>query len=115
MKIGITEYIDCAHYLPGHDKCGQLHGHTYKVEIMVEGDAGGGMVVDFSDLRAQARQVLQGYDHRSLNDLMDFPSVENICARLANDLGRALRFPFSVRVWEGQGKWAEATGGPQRA
>ena len=115
MKIGITEYIDCAHYLPGHDKCGQLHGHTYKVEITVEGDAGGGMVVDFSDLRAQARQVLQRYDHRSLNDLMDFPSVENICARLANDLGRALQFPFSVRVWEGQGKWAEAAGGPALA
>jgi 6-pyruvoyl-tetrahydropterin synthase len=29
MRPGITEYIDCAHFLPGHPKCGQIHGHTY--------------------------------------------------------------------------------------
>jgi len=28
MRLGITEYIDCAHFLPGHPKCGQIHGHT---------------------------------------------------------------------------------------
>ena len=38
MRLGITEYIDCAHFLPGHPKCGQVHGHTYKVEVVIEGE-----------------------------------------------------------------------------
>ena len=37
MRLGITEYIDCAHFLPGHPKCGQVHGHTYRVDVTSEG------------------------------------------------------------------------------
>ena len=107
MRLGISEYIDCAHLLPGHAKCGQIHGHTYKVEIVIEGEASGGMVVDFSDLKAQARSVLQKYDHRNWNDFLEFPSVENICELLSRQLKEKLRFPLTVRVWEGHGKWAE--------
>ena len=38
MKLGVIDYIDCAHYIPGHDKCGSLHGHTYKIEVVIEGE-----------------------------------------------------------------------------
>ena len=107
MRIGITEYMDCAHFLPDHTKCGRLHGHTYKVEVVIEGDKSGGMVVDFSDLKAETRKVLQEYDHRSWNDVLDYPSVENICELLARQLKQRLDFPFVIRVWEGHGKWAE--------
>ena len=41
MKLGITEYIDCAHYLPSHDKCGRLHGHTYTMDVIIEGEKKG--------------------------------------------------------------------------
>ncbi|TDI89346.1 MAG: 6-carboxytetrahydropterin synthase QueD, partial [Caldithrix sp.] len=47
MKLGTTHYIDCAHFLPGHPKCGQLHGHTYKVEVVIEGENKDGMIIDF--------------------------------------------------------------------
>ena len=107
MRLGITDYMDCAHFLPGHAKCGSLHGHTYKVEVIVEGEAKSGMVIDFADLKDQVRKVLGVYDHRALNDVLDYPSVENICERLGSDLKERLGFPFIVRVWEGQGKWAE--------
>lgn len=107
MKLGITEFIDCAHFLPGHEKCGQLHGHTYKVEVIIEGDHAGGMVIDFNDLKLQTRQVLNQYDHRNWNDVLEFPSVENICELLARQLRERLRFPVVIRVWEGSGKWAE--------
>jgi 6-pyruvoyltetrahydropterin/6-carboxytetrahydropterin synthase len=107
MRLGITEYIDCAHFLPGHAKCGQLHGHTYKVEIAVEGEPKDGMVVDFGDLKGEVRAVLGRYDHRSWNAVLDFPSVENICALLHREIGERLRFPFVLRIWEGNGKWAE--------
>jgi 6-pyruvoyltetrahydropterin/6-carboxytetrahydropterin synthase len=107
MRLGITEFVDCAHFLPGHEKCGQIHGHTYKVEVIIEGEAKGGMVVDFAELRAETRQVLSRYDHRNWNDFLDFPSVENICELLRRQLEDRIRFPFVIRVWEGHGKWAE--------
>jgi 6-pyruvoyltetrahydropterin/6-carboxytetrahydropterin synthase len=107
MRLGVTEHIDCAHLLPGHAKCGQLHGHTYTIEVVIEGEKSGGMVLDFAELRAAIRGVLQRYDHRNWNDVLEFPSVENICELLARELREALSFPFSVRVYEGHGKWAE--------
>ena len=103
----MSEYVDCAHFLPGHPKCGTLHGHTYKVEIAVEGQVKSGMVIDFADLKDALRSVLAHYDHRSWNDFLEYPSVENICELLRTKLTDRLVFPFTLRVWEGEGKWAE--------
>jgi 6-pyruvoyltetrahydropterin/6-carboxytetrahydropterin synthase len=107
MKLGITEHIDCAHHLPGHAKCGQPHGHTYRVDVSIEGDHRGGMIIDFNDLKAQTRQVLAQYDHKNWNDVLPFPTVENICELLSNKLKERIAFPLVIRVWEGTGKWAE--------
>jgi 6-pyruvoyltetrahydropterin/6-carboxytetrahydropterin synthase len=107
MKLGVTEYVDCAHFLPNHPKCGPLHGHTYKVELVVEGQPKEGMIIDFADLKQSLREVLGHYDHRSWNDFLEYPSVENICELLGEKLKQRLSFPFRLRVWEGQGKWAE--------
>jgi 6-pyruvoyltetrahydropterin/6-carboxytetrahydropterin synthase len=107
MKLGVIEYIDCAHYLPGHSKCGTLHGHTYRVELVVEGENKTGMIIDFGDLKGLLRTTLGMYDHRCFNDFLEYPSVENICMMIHGKLSETLRFPYSVRVWEGKGKWAE--------
>ncbi len=107
MKIGITEYIDCAHYLPEHDRCNRLHGHTYKVEVTISGDKHAGMVMDFAELRKTVGACLAEFDHHSWNDFLDYPSVENICELLAARLHASLRRPLVVRIWEGEGKWAE--------
>jgi 6-pyruvoyltetrahydropterin/6-carboxytetrahydropterin synthase len=113
MRLGVTDHIDCAHLLAGHPKCGQLHGHTYRIELTVEGEAHGGRLLDFADLKAQLRGVLARYDHRHWNDFMEYPTVENICERLAGEIASVLAFPFTVRVHEGHAKWAE-TGRPAR-
>lgn len=107
MRLGIREHVDCAHFLPGHPKCGQLHGHTYRVEVTIEGEPAQGMVMDFADLKQVVRGVLSRYDHRSWNEFLAYPSVENICERLAGDLRERLAHPFAIRVHEGFGKWAE--------
>jgi 6-pyruvoyltetrahydropterin/6-carboxytetrahydropterin synthase len=107
MRLGIREHIDCAHFLPGHARCGQLHGHTYRVEIVIVGEPKDGMLMDFADLKQEVRAVLARYDHRSWNEFLDYPSVENICERLAGDLRERLAFAFTIRVYEGFGKWAE--------
>jgi 6-pyruvoyltetrahydropterin/6-carboxytetrahydropterin synthase len=107
MRLGVTDHIDCAHLLPGHPKCGQLHGHTYRVEVVVEGELANGMVLDFAELKARLRGILGRYDHRHWNDFMEYPTVENICERLAGEIAAAISFPFTVRVYEGHAKWAE--------
>lgn len=112
MKLGIVEHIDCAHRLPGHERCGSVHGHTYKIELVIEGQVKGGMVVDFTDLRKILRAALDRYDHQSLNDFLAYPSVENVCQMIGEELSRTLTFPFSLRVWEGKGKWAELSASP---
>ena len=94
MRLGVTDYIDCAHLLAGHAKCGQLHGHTYRVELVVEGEMQDGMVLDFADLKAQIRGVLARYDHRHWNDFMDYPTVENICERLATEIAAVRHVPL---------------------
>ena len=109
MKLGITEYIDCAHFLPSHDKCGRLHGHTYTIDVIIEGEKKGGMVVDFADLKRTVNNILSEYDHRSLNDFLEYPSVENICELIAKRISTTLPYTFTLRVWEGHGKYAELT------
>ncbi len=107
MKLGVIDHIDCAHFLPGHPKCGTLHGHTYKLELVVEGAVKTGMVIDFADLKRELRAVTAEFDHRSWNDFLEYPSVENICDLLNKRLRDKLPFQFTLRVWEGNGKWAE--------
>ena len=103
----MVDHIDCAHFLPGHPKCGTPHGHTYKVEFVVEGTLRSGMIMDFADLKQALHQVLARYDHKSWNDFLEYPSVENICELLHAELRAALSLSCTLRVWEGEGKWAE--------
>jgi 6-pyruvoyltetrahydropterin/6-carboxytetrahydropterin synthase len=114
MRLGVTDHIDCAHLLPGHPKCGRLHGHTYRVEVAVEGGLREGMVLDFSELKGRIRDVLSRYDHRDWNEFMGYPTVENICDRLADEIAERLPLPFTIRVFEGHAKWAETVRGDRR-
>lgn len=36
MKLGVEEYIDSAHYLPGHESCGIVHGHTIRWKLSLK-------------------------------------------------------------------------------
>lgn len=107
MKLGIAEHIDCAHHLPGHPKCGQPHGHTYKVELILEGEPKDGMIIDFAEAKARLRDVLRRYDHQDLNQFLERPTVENLCLTLHAALEKVLAQRLVVRVWEGDGKWVE--------
>jgi 6-pyruvoyltetrahydropterin/6-carboxytetrahydropterin synthase len=108
MKLGVIEYIDSAHYIPGHETCGNMHGHTYKVEFIIEGEKKeSGMVMDFYDMKSILRKVLSEYDHRCLNDIVEYPSVENICESVYTKLKDKIDMPFTLRIWEGRGKWCE--------
>ncbi len=110
MKLGITDYIDSAHYLPGHETCGIVHGHTYKTEVVIEGEKKDtGMVMDFYEIKKVIKEVLKEYDHVLLNNILEFPSVENLCEHVHTKLSSRLDYPLSVKMWEGEGKWCEVS------
>lgn len=110
MKLGIIDYIDSAHYLPGHKTCGIVHGHTYKTEVVIEGEKKDtGMVMDFYEIKKIIKEVLKEYDHVLLNNILEFPSVENLCEHVHTKLSSRLDFPLSVKMWEGEGKWCEVS------
>jgi 6-pyruvoyltetrahydropterin/6-carboxytetrahydropterin synthase len=59
--------FDYAHMIPGHPKCGRLHGHTSRVRVTVTGEVdASGMVVDFAVLKYAVEDVLECLDHRLL-------------------------------------------------
>ena len=62
--------FDRAHFLKGYDgKCSNIHGHHWSVEIIVGSDVLSsdeqtrGMVVDFSELKKDLREITDGLDH----------------------------------------------------
>ena len=89
--------FESAHLLPnlpeGH-KCRRLHGHSYRVQIFVRGevDPHTGMVMDFAALGAAFQPLLDGLDHRYLNDLdgLSNPTSENLAAWIWERLAGAL-------------------------
>lgn len=108
MKVGCIEHFDSSHLLPGHPKCGVPHGHTYKVEVTVEGPLVDGMVIDFADLKASVRGLLKQLDHKDLNTILPYPTCENIASEILARLSQTFAGKrLCVRVWEGDGKWAE--------
>ncbi len=109
MIVGVSETFDSAHYLPNHPKCGNVHGHTYKVEVEVEGELKDGMVVDFEDLKTILREIVSKFDHRLINDFMENPTCENICLAIFSEIKDRLKDlkVIRVRVYENPDKWAE--------
>ncbi len=75
--------FDAAHLLPnvpeGH-KCKQLHGHTYQLTVFVSGSLQlpEQWVMDYGDLKAIVKPVIDQLDHRFLNDIpgLDNPTAE---------------------------------------
>ncbi|SFC13669.1 6-carboxytetrahydropterin synthase QueD [Clostridium uliginosum] len=62
--------FDSAHFLAKYEgKCGNIHGHRWKVEIEVQSETlvkGGqldGMVIDFGDLKRDVKDMVDYYDH----------------------------------------------------
>lgn len=77
--------FEAAHRLPNvppEHKCARLHGHSFRVEVHVEGDVGAdsGWVVDFADIERAFRPLFDQLDHRYLNEIdgLDNPTSEHV-------------------------------------
>ena len=59
--------FSACHFIPRHEKCSRLHGHTYILRLRLEGDIGkDGMVMDFVSLKKELRKFVEELDHRTL-------------------------------------------------
>ncbi len=88
LKKRITKIFtfDAAHKLRYHDdKCSNLHGHTYKLEVTLEGtpqtvdsnNPESGMIVDFGRLKEIVNdEVLYNLDHSNLDHTLDYSTAE---------------------------------------
>lgn len=118
-KIKVISYFSAAHNLRNYQgKCEALHGHNWKVEVIVSSDKldKAGMVMDFSGLKKITAAVLEDLDHKYLNDLDYFsngkeasdkgknPSSEEIAQYIFDKLNQTVKDKGccleEIRVWE---------------
>jgi 6-pyruvoyltetrahydropterin/6-carboxytetrahydropterin synthase len=115
--ITVAATFAAAHRLPDHaGKCVRLHGHTYGLEVTVEGTPqssgpAAGMVMDFAELRARVSElVVEPLDHQLLNDLFVFvPTVEAVAGWAFEQLRKAGMPVVRVRLAEGPNSYVEVT------
>ncbi|HNV24070.1 MAG TPA: 6-carboxytetrahydropterin synthase QueD [Candidatus Omnitrophota bacterium] len=108
-ELVIKDAIAAAHFLREYKgKCETLHGHTYHVEITINGTHLNslGMVADFTELKKKLHDFLSTLDHVCLNELDFFkinnPTTENLARYIYEQFGKIIA-PLSVgkvRVWE---------------
>lgn len=99
--------FDAAHNLVRyHGKCEHLHGHTYRIAVVLEGVPDDeGMILDFTVLSSIVKElVVSRLDHSYINDTIPQPTAENIAVWI----WRQIELPLTrqncrlaeVHVWE---------------
>ncbi len=79
--------FEAAHTLPslpeGH-KCRQMHGHSFRMEIIIEGEVDEeiGWIYDHKKISEAMDPLLEQLDHSYLNDIpgLESPTIERMCA-----------------------------------
>ena len=127
MFLALDFKFDAAHRLMHHQGlCRNLHGHTWRVRVWITGsvDSRSGMVMDFSFLKKQIRDVLADFDHAALinaedeklrkflgvNGLREVlidgePTCENLARELFGKINKVLPYwvrVVKIRVWESE-------------
>ena len=83
--------FDAAHFLSNYNgKCHNIHGHRWSVFAEISGDLNNGMVVDFTDLKKDLKDMVDYFDHSFI--------VEK--ASLNEELLTMLEKEFLIRIVE---------------
>jgi 6-pyruvoyltetrahydropterin/6-carboxytetrahydropterin synthase len=113
VRIAKRYTFQAAHYLPhvadGH-KCKRLHGHSYALEIICEGEPDErGMVIDYFEIDEAWAPIYATIDHRLLNELDGFenPTTENVSRVIFDTLKMSIPCLVRVRLSETHDEWGE--------
>ncbi len=112
-ELKIETAFAAAHNLLNYcGQCERLHGHNWKIEILVRGCQldNSGMLFDFKRLKEECSAILETLDHTYLNELPAFagrsPSSELIAEYIFTELEKRLAGePVTVRkvtAWESE-------------
>ena len=107
MELRKTFQFEAAHYLPNlpkEHKCHRLHGHSFKVEIVVEGECDPklGWVIDYADISTAFKTLWEQLDHHYLNEIegLENPTSENLALWIWERLQPKLSILTAVEVAE---------------
>jgi 6-pyruvoyltetrahydropterin/6-carboxytetrahydropterin synthase len=113
FEVAIEHSFAAGHALRHYKgKCENVHGHNYKVQVVIRGenvDRKTGMLADFVELKRLLRAISEPLDHVFLNDIEPFitlePSAENIALYICEKMqeGISQENPIEVaevKVWE---------------
>ena len=111
FEIGIVEEFEAAHALgPEFGPASRLHGHTYRVEVVIRGERldASGTLYPLDQLQQATRALLANLHYQHLNTLPAFQSmnstVEHVCLYLHRELSASLDrtrlHSLKVTVWE---------------
>lgn len=107
LELRKTFQFEAAHllpHLPKTHKCRRLHGHSFQVEIVVEGscDPKLGWVMDYAEISRAFMPTWTRLDHHYLNEIpgLENPTSENIAVWIWGRLKPRLRLLTEVVVAE---------------
>ena len=106
MRLFKEFTFEAAHKLPLVDskhKCFQLHGHSFKARIYIEGSINEmGWVMDFTDLKEICKPWIEILDHSYLNEIagLENPTSENIAVWLWDKLIKKLPELSAIEIME---------------
>ena len=106
FQVSVDETFSAGHALRGYKgKCENPHGHNYKVQIILEGPGldSIGWLFDFTHLKRVIRGIVEGVDHKFLNDQAPFdvinPSAENLAKFFYDETARQVKtLPEGARI-----------------
>ncbi|AFL94217.1 6-pyruvoyl-tetrahydropterin synthase [Thermococcus cleftensis] len=106
MRARIVERFkfEAAHAVVIDGKPEELHGHTFRLEVAVEGPLRNGYVMDFLELRKLVEEILEELDHRNLNGIFENPTTENVALWIAGEVEKRLSNGVRLKrivLWEG--------------
>ena len=111
-EVSVEQTFAAAHALRHYKgACENLHGHNFKVQVVLEGDRldEAGMLVDFLDVKDLMRGIMTRLDHQNLNEVPPFdaeknPSAENIAeyfyVHMTEGLAGTTARVREVKIWE---------------
>ena len=112
-EVTIKKSFSAAHLLKEiGGKCEELHGHNFLVEVSVAAESlnSEGLLIDFRVVKGWTDEVLEQLDHKYLNELEYFksinPSSEQIARFLYDRISEKSRQAkitlLRVTVWESE-------------
>ena len=113
-ELKVVTHFAAAHQLKMvAEKCENLHGHNWKVEVFVSGHRlnRAGVLMDFGEIKKSLSDIMARLDHKFLNEQTQFndafpPSSENIARYIGTELQARISEPdvrvSRVSAWESE-------------